>query len=124
MSSRPPSTPYVVLLALVVATFLAGCTGGSAPAPSPSLGSPEQAAAELADGLAKADLSSVEFASATSTDVNTEFKAIVAGMGPVRPAVGVASLNAQSSSATATLRYTWQFPGVPMTWVYDTTADF
>ncbi len=113
-----------VVLALVVATFLAGCTGGSGPTPSPSLDSPAQAAAELADGLSKGDVGQVQFASASSSDVNTEFKAIVAGMGPVHPAVGVASLNAQSSSATATLRYTWQFPGVPTTWVYDTTADF
>lgn len=123
MSSRPYPSPVVVVLALVAATFLAGCTGGSKPAPTPSLDSPERAAAELADGLSRADLGAVEFASASSSDVNTEFKAIVAGMGPVHPAVGVASLNAQNASATATLRYTWQFPGVPMTWVYDTTAD-
>ena len=123
MSSRPSTTPYVVL-ALVIAAFLAGCTGGGGPVPTPSLDSPEQAAAELADGLAKGDVGQVEFASAASSDVDTEFKTIVAGMGPVHPAVGVASLNAQSASATATLRYTWQFPGVPTTWVYDTTADF
>jgi cell division protein FtsI/penicillin-binding protein 2 len=118
-----PSTLRTVVLALVAASFLAGCTDSTAPTPTPTLDSPERAASQLADGLAQADLSRVEFASATSADVNTAFQALVAGMGPVHPDVGVASLNAQNSSATATLRYTWTFPGVPTSWVYDTTAD-
>jgi cell division protein FtsI/penicillin-binding protein 2 len=118
-----PSTLRTVVVALVAASFLAGCTDSTAPTPTPTLDSPERAASQLADGLAQADLSRVEFASATSADVNTAFQALVAGMGPVHPDVGVASLNAQNTYATATLRYTWTFPGVPTSWVYDTTAD-
>ncbi len=128
MLRRPPLTTRptllrTVVLALVGAAFLASCSDSTAPTPSPSLESPERAASDLADGLAKADLSGVEFASAPSSEINAAFQALVAGMGPVRPDVGVASLNAQTTSATATLRYTWTFPGVPTSWVYDTTAD-
>jgi len=118
-----PSTLRTVVLAFVVTSSLAGCTNNTTPTPTPTLDSPERAASQLADGLAQADLSGVEFASASSADVSTAFRALVAGMGPVHPEVGVASLNAQNTSATATLRYTWTFPGVPTSWVYDTTAD-
>jgi cell division protein FtsI/penicillin-binding protein 2 len=124
MLRRPPSTIRAVVLTLVAVAFLGGCTGVTAPTPTPSLDSPERAAAELADGISRGDLSAVEFASSSSAQANSAFQAVIAGMGPVHPSVGVASLNAQSASATATLRFRWQFPGVPTTWVYDTTADF
>src|SRR4051812_23799748 len=120
---RHDTSTSTVLALLVAFALLAGYTAkGGLQTPSPVTDSPERAAADLADGLSAGDLGKVEFDSSTSADVNTRFQALVAGMGPVHPDVGVASMNAQSSTATATLRFTWTFPGVPTTWVYDTTA--
>lgn len=120
---RRPTTSLVVTL-LVVLALVGGCTAdGDAPSPSPTADSPERAATELADGLARADLEGAEFVGASSAEVNTRFQALVAGMGPLRPEVGVASLGVRGSEAEATLRFTWTFPGVPTSWVYDTSAE-
>ncbi|HEV2928043.1 MAG TPA: hypothetical protein VGW74_05080, partial [Propionibacteriaceae bacterium] len=79
----------VLLSATVV---LAGCTT-SRPAPDPSpTDTPERAAAELAAGLTKKDLSAVEFVGATGTEVNALYRSLIAGMGPRQPQVTVAGV--------------------------------
>ena len=94
------------------------------PDPAPPDGDgPELAAAKLAAGLAKKDLSAVEFVGATGIEVNQLFQPLVAGMGPQLPKVTVGAVTRQGESATASLNLTWTFPGVPKTWAYATEAQ-
>jgi hypothetical protein len=109
----------VLLSATIV---LAGCTT-SRPAPDPSpTDTPERAAAELAAGLTKKDLSAVEFVGATGTEVNALYRSLIAGMGPRQSQVIVAGVARQAGAATATLNVVWTFPGVPQTWSYAAEA--
>ena len=82
----------------------------------------DQAAAALAAGLSAKDLSPLPFVGATGAAVNDLFKPLVAGMGPLKPGVTVASVSRDGSSATAKLSFTWTFPGVPERWTYPTEA--
>ena len=106
---------------LALALLLAGCTGGGLPTPNGD--TPERAAAELAAGLTKKDLTGVEFVAAGSADVNASFQTLVRGMGPVTPAVSVNEVDRSGSAATATLDVSWTFPGVPQKWTYTSTAQ-
>ena len=110
---------------IVLTTFLllVACTrGGSVPTP-PGEDTARRAAAELAAGLAKKDVSAVEFAGASSAAVNDELKAVLAGMGPLAPSVQVGQANVQGKTATAGLRIDWTFPGVSEHWAYETSAQ-
>ena len=110
----------VLLLATTV--MLAGCSA-SRPMPDPSPSdTPERAAAELAAGLAKKDLSAVEFVGATGAEVNALYQPLIAGMGARQPEVTVAGVARQGGSATATLTVVWTFPGVPQKWSYPAEA--
>ena len=82
----------------------------------------DQAAAALAAGLSAKDLSPLPFIGATGPAVNDLFQPLVAGMGPLKPAVTVASVSRDGSSATARLSFTWTFPGVLERWTYTTDA--
>jgi hypothetical protein len=98
--------------------LVVGCTANP-PTPDPGpKDSPERAAAELAAGLVKKDLTAVEFVGATGAEVNALLEPLVSGMGPLRPAVTVGAVNRQDDAATAALNVTWTFPGVPETWAY------
>ncbi len=110
------------LFALAAAVLLTGCTAAD-PLPDRSGDAAERAAAELAAGLAARDVSGVEFADATGAEVNAAFAALVAGLGPQRPAVTVASVSRDGRSATAALSFSWTFPGVPQAWTYQTQAS-
>jgi hypothetical protein len=102
--------------------MLAGCTT-SRPGPDPNpADTPERAAAELAAGLTKKDLSAVEFVGATGTEVNAVYQPLVAGMGARQPEVSVGSVARQGGSATAKLNVVWTFPGVQQKWSYATEA--
>ena len=112
------------LLVLAVVLLLVGCTASDRPPdPAPTDGDgPELAAAKLAAGLGKKDLSAVEFVGATGIEVNQLFQPLVAGMGPQLPQVTVGGVTRKGESATASLYLTWTFPGVPKTWAYATEA--
>jgi len=113
-----------VTIVLTTGLLLLGCTrGGSVPTPSPVEDTADRAAAELAAGLAKKDVSAVEFAGANSAAVNDELKALVAGMGPLAPNVQVGRVNVQGAMATVGLRFNWTFPGVSEPWTYETSAQ-
>ena len=56
------------------------------PDPGPPT-APDRAAAELAAGLAKKDLTAVEFVGAAGAEVDELYQPLVAGMGPLQPAV-------------------------------------
>jgi hypothetical protein len=83
----------VLTIVLTSVLLLVGCTGGgSGPAPTPAEDSAARAAADLASGLAKKDVSAVEFAGMDSAAVNDELNALLAGMGPLAPNVQVGSV--------------------------------
>jgi cell division protein FtsI/penicillin-binding protein 2 len=110
-----------VLLTIVLA--LAGCgILPLKPNPRPDGNTADQVAAALAAGLSAKDLSPLPFTGATGAAVNEMFQPLVAGMGPLKPNVTVASVARDRSSATARLSYTWTFPGVPQPWTYTTEA--
>jgi cell division protein FtsI/penicillin-binding protein 2 len=112
------------LLALIVLSLvLTACTGGSPnPTPTAAQSTPEDAAKVLATALSKRDVSGVEFVGATGAEVNQLLQPVVAGMGPLQPAVTVGAVNRDGNSATADLTYTWSFPGLTQTWAYPTNA--
>ena len=113
----------VVTIVLTSVVLLVGCTGGgSGPTPTPAEDSAARAAADLATGLAKKDVSAVEFAGMDSALVNDELKALLAGMGPLAPNVQVGAVTVEDKTATAALRTNWTFPGVSTPWTYETSA--
>ena len=109
------------LLALLTAAVLAGCTASPSPSPPPDRDGARQAAEQLAGALAKKDLAPVTFSAASGADVNSRFQTLVRGMGPLTPQVEVRDASADGDRATATLGWTWTFPGVPRPWTYDTS---
>jgi cell division protein FtsI/penicillin-binding protein 2 len=116
-----PARRGLVLLAVVLA--VAGCgILPPRPNPGPDGNTADQAAAALAAGLSAKDLSPLPFVGATGAAVNDQFKPLVAGMGPLKPGVTVASVSRDGSSATAKLSFTWTFPGIPERWAYQTEA--
>jgi cell division protein FtsI/penicillin-binding protein 2 len=110
-------------LLLIVLMAMTGC-GISFPNPIQDKNGdgPDQAAATLAAGLSARDLSPVSFVGSSGTAVNEVFQPLVAGMGPVKPSVTVASVSRDGSSATARLSFSWAFPGVPERWTYESDA--
>ena len=107
------------LCLVLLAVLLTACTPGN-PLPDGPTDSPDRAAAELAAGLTKKDLSAVEFVGATGAEVNQLYQPLVAGMGARQPKVTVASVARQDSTATVTLNTTWVFPGIDQAWTYTT----
>ena len=110
-----------MLLTLVLA--VAGCgILPLKPNSEPDGNTAERAAAALAAGLSAKDLSPLPFIGSAGPAVNDLFKPLIAGMGPLKPNVTVASVSRDGSSATARLSFTWAFPGVPEQWTYATDA--
>src|SRR5215210_2793619 len=108
--------------AVVVALLLSGCTA-TTPQPDPDTSGAAAAAEALAAGLAKKDVTPVAFAGASGPEVNERLQAVVAGMGPLAPAVTVSRVEPAGTTAAATLRVSWTFPGVPQAWTYDSRAE-
>ncbi len=114
----------VLAVLLAIGCAAAGCTrGGTVPTPSLENDTAARAAAELAAGLAKKDVSSLEFTGANSAIVNEELSELIAGMGPLSPSVQVGQVDDHDKAATARLNISWTFPGVPTSWAYETTAQ-
>ncbi|WAP52320.1 penicillin-binding transpeptidase domain-containing protein [Arthrobacter sp. ATA002] len=89
--------------------------------------SPDDAAAVLAEGLSSADVSASSFTAGTPAQVNTELETLLAGMGPVRPAVTVAGIDEDAENdgaAAARLSYAWDvnMDSAP-DWSYESTAQ-
>ncbi|GAA1433389.1 penicillin-binding transpeptidase domain-containing protein [Microlunatus lacustris] len=107
---------------LAVATvLLAGCT--SSPSPDPDTDGAQAAADALAAGLAAKDVRPVAFAGATGADVEAQLDPLLAGMGPLAPAVTAGPVSTDGDTARSTLSYRWTFPGVPTPWTYETPAE-
>lgn len=105
------------------ALVLAGCTwDGTLPTPDPS-DDPERAAAELATGLARRDLTAVEFSGVAGSAANAEFQPLVQGMASLKPRVTIQNVEVSGNAATANLSYAWSFPGLPTAWTYASAAS-
>ena len=112
-----------VTIVLTTGLLLLGCTrGGSGPTPSPVEDSAARAAAHLAAGLAKKDVSAVEFAGLDSAVVNDELK-------PWWPAWDRWLQTSRSDGCTSRARWprphstiNWTFPGISAPWTYETSA--
>lgn len=102
--------------------LLAGCTSSS-PQPNPDTNGAAPAAAALAAALAAKDLKPLAFVGAAGSAVDAEFQPLVKGMGPLQPVVSVRSVDASGDRATATLSWSWTFPGIAKPWAYDTEAE-
>ncbi len=102
--------------------LVAGCTT-STPSPNPDTNDASPAATALAAALAQKDLKPIAFVDAAGTEVDQRFQPLVSSMGPLRPAVRVAGTTVDGDRATATLAWSWTFPGVSAPWTYETTAE-
>ena len=107
-----------VLAAAALALTLVSCSGDKP--------SPDDAAATLAEGLAKADVSGSAFTAGTGEQVNSELDALLADMGPLRPAVTVAGVEEDpedKDAASAKLAYAWDVNGDSRPdWNYESTV--
>lgn len=121
---RPPRRSLRALAAALMVGLLAACTT-SAPDPGPSrtTDTAARAAADLSAGLAKKNLSALEFVGSSGAQVDRLFQPLVSGMGALSPTVTVGSVTVQASSATAVLSYAWTFPGLAPKWTYETQAQ-
>ena len=103
----------------MLALMTAGCSSAPTPSPPPDIDSVRVAATQLADALEKKDLTPVAFVGASGAQTDALFQPLVRGMGPVSPQVDVTGVTGSS----ATLAYTWTFPGVTRPWTYDATVQ-
>ncbi|WP_026549488.1 penicillin-binding transpeptidase domain-containing protein [Arthrobacter sp. Br18] len=100
----------------VLAATLSGCTTSGPTA--------EDAARELADGLALLDVSGSAFTAEEAQDVTTDLGTITEALDPLRPQVAVASVESTGDdAATARLNYTWDVDASDVDWTYSTTAQ-
>lgn len=126
---RPPETAVsasstaraALVLTCTLALLLTACTAKDG-SPGPHSDTARRAATELAAGLAKKDVSSVEFAGTTSQEADDQLTALVAGMGPLSPTVTVDATDETGDTATATLGVSWTFPGITDPWTYTTSV--
>lgn len=111
-------TPVSVLAVAALALTLVSCSGDKP--------SPDDAANALAKGLANADVSGSAFTEGTAEQVNGELDALLADMGPVRPAVTVAGVDEDpedKDAASAKLAYAWDVNGDSRPdWNYESTV--
>ena len=104
-------------VSLVLATSLtAGCSiFESDPDPTGT-------ATALAGGLAKGDLTGVALSGTTAQQATAFLKRVYADLGDLRPSVAVAGVvpDEEGTSATATLRTTWDVSASAQDWTYET----
>lgn len=108
-----------VLAVSALALTLVSCSGDKQ--------SPDDAAAALAEGLSNSDVSASSFTEGTPAQVNAELEELLAGMGPVRPAVTVAGIEEDTENddaAAVRLAYAWDvnMDSAP-DWTYESTAQ-
>lgn len=114
---RPSAPAAVLLLALALTPALAACDQVPGVEPDPE---PDQAAADLATGLAGGDLSAVVFTDTTGAQATTGYTTAVEGMGEIEPTVEVAGVEEADGAATATLSWSWPVAETP--WTYESEA--
>lgn len=110
---RPLAAAAVLLLAL----GLAACDQVPGVEPDPE---PDQAAADLAAGLAGADLGAVVFTDVTGAQATEAYAATVEGLGEVEPTVEVTGIDESAEATTAALSWSWPIADEP--WTYESQA--
>ncbi len=115
------SSTWCASLAVAAVLLVGGCT--TDPVPDPDDDGAQAVVEALAAGLAAKDVTPVPFAGATGDAVEAQLDPLVAGMGPVAPAVTAGPVTTDGDTARSTLTYRWAFPGVPTPWVYETPAE-
>ena len=109
---------------LVSALLLSACTGDGDDGPDGDEGKPSATtvADALAAGLSTGDLARVPFDAETAEIAQTDYDAIVEGMGDLRPTVEMTTVTEDTEgTAQATLDWTW--PIGDEEWSYRTFAD-
>ncbi|WP_353354659.1 penicillin-binding transpeptidase domain-containing protein [Intrasporangium sp. DVR] len=119
---RGPSTrrSFSAIVAVVLTTSLAsGCSLFE------SEPDPADTARALASGLAKADLTGVTLTGTTAAQATTFVTEAYEDLGDLRPAVAVTQVlrDDEGTSATATLRTTWDVSPTDPDWTYDTQVS-
>jgi cell division protein FtsI/penicillin-binding protein 2 len=116
---RPLLLPAAVLLATgLAAGLVSSCDQVAEKISDPE---PDQAAADLATGLAGGDLGDVSFTATTGTQVTAALTTAVEGLGDLTPTVTVQDVSDPADDAsTATLAWSW--PVGASTWDYTTEA--
>lgn len=85
---------------------------------------PEDAAAQLAEGLTNQDLSGIAFSSVSGEEATVQLEEISAALEPVSPTVSVASVESTGDdTATAQLSHVWDVDPGESDWAYTTTAE-
>lgn len=103
------------------AVLLAGLLAGCDQVAQVSDPDPDQAAADLATGLAGGDLSAVTFTDTTGAEATTALTTAVEGLGEITPTVEVTGItDPVDDAATATLAWSWPVAETP--WDYTTEA--
>ncbi|MCQ1955530.1 penicillin-binding transpeptidase domain-containing protein [Arthrobacter sp. zg-Y826] len=112
-------TSVSVLAVAALALTLVSCSGDKP--------SPDDAAADLAQGLSQMDVSASAFTAGTPAEVNAELEQLLADMGPLRPEVTVAGVDEDEdddSAATARLAYAWDVNSDSQPdWSYESSAQ-
>lgn len=123
---RPsPARTWPLLVGGWAVVLTAACTAESSPQPPdpPARGDdPQRVAAALAAGLAERDLRGVDFAGPGVGPAHAALQELTRGMGPRRPSVTLGPIETSGQTATAVLRFAWNFPGVAQPWTYETRA--
>jgi cell division protein FtsI/penicillin-binding protein 2 len=113
---RAPAPAALAVVSVLAAGLLAACDQVGDQVSDPD---PDQAAGDLASGLAGADLSDVVFTDITGAEATTAYTAVVEGLGEVTPTVEVAEVSEPADgAATATLSWSWPVGSTP--WAYTT----
>lgn len=115
---RVPAPAALVLAATVAAGLLTACDQVGEQVSDPE---PDQAAADLATGLAGGDLSDVALSGTTAAEATTAYAATVEGLGEITPTVEVTDVSDPADdAASATLSWSWPVAETP--WTYTTEA--
>ncbi len=119
--TAPSSARWCASLTVAAVLLAGGCTTDSGP--DPDTDGAQVVADALAAGLAAKDVTPVPFAGTTGAEVEAQLDPLVAGMGPLAPAVTAGPVDTDGGTARTTLTYRWTFPGVPTAWTYETPAE-
>lgn len=107
-------TSLILTAAMVLA--LSACTQAGP--------NPEDAAAQLAEGLTNQDLNGIAFSSVSGEEATAQLEAITAALEQVSPTVSVASVESTGDdTATAQLSHVWDVDPGESDWTYTTTAE-
>jgi cell division protein FtsI/penicillin-binding protein 2 len=107
-------TAALVVSVTLLSAVLTSCDDGSKAAA-------EQAAGQFAGAIASLDVSKAPILGTDPTAAQNQFKAVVDGLGDVKPKVSAGQASTNNGTTTVPLNYTWDLAG--QEWKYTTTAQ-